>query len=62
MECPYKNCGYTPKKKSDPNFKLIKVHKYKHCIERGHICPKCKRSFVSKQYSEATPYYKKERA
>lgn len=61
MTCPYEDCLYTPKKKNDPPIKLIKVHKYKHVIERGHFCPKCKRSFTSDQIAKPVPYYKKER-
>lgn len=56
MNCPF--CFYEPPKGHD--FKVIKKTKFKDHIERGHVCPKCQRSFVSEQKAIPTPFYKKE--
>jgi hypothetical protein len=61
MTCPYKDCGYFPKRKTDSQFSIIKTHKYRDHTDRGHTCPKCKRSFISEQTAKAIPYYKKEK-
>ena len=58
MNCPYKDCLYEPP--AGESFKVIKKTTFKDHVERGHVCPKCNRSFVSYQKAAAIPYYKKE--
>lgn len=54
LECPW--CGHKP----NEGFKTIKTFKLSKHTERGHKCPKCKRSFISIQESKKQTFFKKE--
>lgn len=55
MKCPYADCNY-----ETDSFPVIKKITYRDHVQRGHVCPECKRSFVTEQRARAIPFYKKE--
>ncbi len=54
LQCPW--CGYTPRK----GFKVLKTMKFRKHTERGHKCPKCGQSFISRQEALQQKFLAKE--
>ncbi len=57
LECPW--CNYSPKK-GEPKFPVIKTIGFTKTIQRGRLCPKCGKSFVTVEKVIPQTFFKKE--